>query len=187
MKIQSISKAYGSKQVLTDFSCTIPDHSVCAVMAPSGKGKTTLLRLLLGLEQPDSGRITGIPDKKAVLFQEDRLCMNLTAEANIRMVVGRKSSREEITVLLHRLGLEDIQKPVSALSGGMRRRAALARALLYDSGILILDEPFTGLDDENRHRAAQTILEYRKGRTLIFVTHQKEDLELLGTEQVITL
>lgn len=184
--VQNLAKSYGQQIVLKSFSCVIPNRSVCAIMAPSGRGKTTLLRLLLGLEKADSGRISGVPAKKAVLFQEDRLCMELSTEANIRMVTGKKVNREQITNLLNQLGLENEKKPVSELSGGMRRRAALARALLYDSGILILDEPFTGLDENNRMIAAKAILEYRKERTLIFVTHREEDLDLLGAEQVIT-
>lgn len=184
--VQNLTKSYGQQTVLKDFSCVIPNGSVCAIMAPSGSGKTTLLRLLLGLEKADSGTISGVPAKKAILFQEDRLCMELSAETNIRMVTGNKVTREQITHLLNQLGLENEKKPVSELSGGMRRRAALARALLYDSGILVLDEPFTGLDEHNRMTAAKAILEYRKNRTLVFVTHREEDLTLLGAEQVIT-
>lgn len=187
IQLLNVCKAYGQQTVLQNFSCIIPGGSVCAVMAPSGTGKTTLLRLLLGLERPDSGSILGIPNKKAALFQEDRLCMNLSAETNIRMVTGRQVSREQITSLLNRLGLENEKKPVSELSGGMRRRTALARALLCSSELLVLDEPFTGLDEENRLLAADAILEYRNSRTLIFVTHRQEDLSLLGAEQVVRL
>lgn len=185
--VKNLQKSYGSQNILSDFSCEIPGGSVCGIMAPSGRGKTTLLRLLLGLEQPDGGSITGVPGRTAVLFQEDRLCMHLDVETNIRMVTGKKVSREEIHRLLNRLGLEGTGKPAAKLSGGMRRRAALARALLYDSGLLVLDEPFTGLDEANRKLAVQVIQEYRKGRTLLVVTHRREDLELLEASQVITL
>lgn len=186
--LNQVSKAYGEKKVLCNLSCTFPSGSVTAVMAPSGTGKTTLLRLLLGLEQPDSGSITGIPVRKSALFQEDRLCPNLTAAANIRMVTGKSVSSGEIQQLLTALGLWDCRnQPVSQLSGGMSRRAALARALLHGSDLLVLDEPFTGLDEDNRLLAAKAIGEYRRGRTLIFVTHRQEDLPLLQADRTVLL
>lgn len=187
IELRDVCKAFGTRKVLEHFSCEIPSGSVCGIMAPSGSGKTTLLRLILGLEQPDRGSITGVPERKAVVFQEDRLCMELDMETNIRMVTGRAVSREQIKDMLTRLGLPVDQKPVALLSGGMRRRVALARALLYDSGLLVLDEPFTGLDDENRMLAARTILDCRRGRTMLVVTHRREDLELLDADKVILL
>ena len=99
-----------------------------------------------------------------------------------------KASKGEIQSILTELGLADsLTKPASALSGGMARRAALARALLSGGGLLTLDEPFTGLDEENRLLAAKAILTHRRGRTTILVTHRHEDLELLGVEQTIQL
>ena len=185
--LQNVSKSYAGRQVLRDFSGRIKDGSICAVLAPSGVGKTTLLRLILELEKPDSGIISGIPAKKAALFQEDRLCPNLSVPANIRMAVP-KASKGEIQSILTELGLADsLTKPASALSGGMARRAALARALLSGGALMTLDEPFTGLDEENRLLAAKAILNHRRGRTTILVTHRHEDLELLGVEQVISL
>ena len=185
--LQNVSKSYAGRQVLRDISCRIPEGAICAVLAPSGVGKTTLLRLILELEKPDSGIISGIPAKKAALFQEDRLCPNLSVPANIRMAVP-KASKGEIQSILTELGLGDsLTKPVSALSGGMARRAALARALLGSGELLTLDEPFTGLDEENRLLAAKAILNHRRGRTTILVTHRHEDLELLGVEQIIQL
>lgn len=183
IQLTNVCKSYNGKPVLHQLSCSFPDGSVTAVMAPSGTGKTTLLRLLLELEQPDSGTITGIPARKSALFQENRLCSNLSVLANVRMA-GKNSSTID---LLTRLGLQDsLHKPASQLSGGMARRAALARALLHDSDLLVLDEPFTGLDEENRRLAAEAIRQYRNGRTTVFVTHRQEDVELLGAEQVLT-
>lgn len=186
--LKNISKAYGGKQVLSHFSHTFPEGSVTAVMAPSGAGKTTLLRLILALEKPDSGSITGIPPRKAALFQEDRLCPNLSVLANIRSVTGRAAPEKKILSLLEQLGLaESASLPACQLSGGMARRAALARALLYESELLILDEPFNGLDEANRRLAAKAILANRKGRTLIFVTHRPEDPELLQADTLLEL
>ena len=184
--IQDISKSYGEKQVLSHFSWTIPQGSGCAVMAPSGAGKTTLLRLILGLEKPDSGRICGVPAAKAALFQEDRLISHLSALTNIRMAVT--CSEAQAKEVLSALGLSDCwDKPVSALSGGQARRAALARALVHPGELLTLDEPFTGLDEGSRLLAAETIRRFRHGRTLLLVTHRREDLPLLDMTAQIDL
>lgn len=185
--LQNVSKSYSGRQILRDFSCRIREGAICAVLAPSGAGKTTLLRLILELEMPDSGLISGIPVKKAALFQEDRLCPNLTAAANIRMAVPR-ASKAQIQSILTELGLTDsMATPASALSGGMARRAALARALLCSGELLTLDEPFSGLDEDNRLLAIGAILAHRRGRTTILVTHRHEDLDQLGVEQIIQL
>lgn len=185
MELKHISKAYAGKTVLQDFSCVIEDGSFCAVMAPSGAGKTTLLRLILGLEKPDSGEILGVPTRKSALFQEDRLCPALSVLANVRLVLDKKS---DPTPILEAFGLKDsLRKPASQLSGGMARRTALARALACPGDLLILDEPFNGLDEDNRILAADLIRQYRNGRTAILVTHRMEDLELLGIEKCITL
>ena len=126
--IQNISKSYGEKQVLSHFSCVIPQGSSQAVMAPSGTGKTTLLRLILGLEQPEEGSISGIPAKKSALFQEDRLFPQLSALKNLRMAMP-KWNEEEARRLLSELGLEDcLNQPVSTLSGGQARRSSAASA-----------------------------------------------------------
>ncbi len=185
--LNDISKSYGGKPVLRHFSCKISQGSVCAVMGPSGSGKTTLLRLILGLEAPDSGEITGVPPEKSAVFQEDRLCPELSLVGNLRMAVP-KCSKPELTRLLDALGLVDsADKPAAQLSGGMARRAALARALLCDSNLLTLDEPFSGLDEAARHAAIQAIRTYQKGRTLLLVTHRAEDTELLQADQVLFL
>lgn len=185
--LEDVSKSYGQKRVLSHFSRRISYGSGCAVMAPSGTGKTTLLRLLLGLEKPEEGKITGLPPGKAVLFQEDRLFAHLSPEKNLTMVLPRLG-REEARRVLTELGLGDrLDIPVSGLSGGQARRVALARALLAPGELLALDEPFTGLDEASRETAAEAIRRYRRGRTLILVTHREEDLSLLGITERIDL
>lgn len=185
--VNHLWKSYDGTPVLENFSCSIPRGSCCALLAPSGAGKTTLLRLLLGLEQPDSGIILGIPARCSVLFQEDRLFPGLCAVSNV--TAATSCSRGEATALLSRLGLEDEsqKKPVRLLSGGQARRVSLARALLAKGELLILDEPFTGLDDSTRQLCAAAIRDYRQGRTLLAVTHNLDDLPLLGIEKRITL
>lgn len=185
--LQNISKSYAGKPVLRNFSCRIREHGVCAILAPSGVGKTTLLRLILGLETPDSGSISGVPHGKSAVFQEDRLCPGISAAANIRMAVPGVANRE-ISAILTELGIGDsADKAASALSGGMARRASLARALLADGELLTLDEPFSGLDDDSRMLAAAAIRKHRRNRTTLLVTHRQEDLELLGVTQTIQL
>ena len=146
-----------------------------------------LLRLLLGLEQPDRGEITGVPHRCAAVFQEDRLIPGLSAVSNV--TAATSCSRGEATALLSRLGLEDEsqKKPVRLLSGGQAQRVSLARALLAKGELLILDEPFTGLDDGTRQLCAAAIRDYRRGRTLLAVTHNPDDFPLLGIEKRITL
>lgn len=184
----NISKAYGDKQVLLHYTQAFEAGKCQALSAPSGMGKTTLLRLILGLEQPDSGCITGVPAAKSALFQEDRLFPELTVDANIRMAVGKRVQDADIAAVLETLALMDSRfLPAKALSGGMARRAALARALLYPGELLTLDEPFNGLDAENRNRAAQAVLEFAKDRTILCVTHYEEDMALLQPWKVHTL
>lgn len=186
--LSRVSKSYGEKKVLSDFSAVIPAGQVTAVMAPSGCGKTTLLRLILGLERPDAGEIHGVPEKCAAVFQEDRLCPLLSTEKNIKMALGRRADTNRLHGLLESLDLEAAaDKPASELSGGMRRRAAIARALLADFMLLTLDEPFKGLDSGNMHRAADAILEYAAGKTVILVTHSETEAEILNAGKLINL
>ena len=150
---------------------------------PSGVGKTTLLRLILGLEKPDSGKITGVPGKKSAVFQESRLIPELTIRGNLRLVLGNRFPETEITAMLTRLDLTDcLDTPAANLSGGQQRRSALARALLYGGELLVLDEPFTGLDEDNRRKALDTIRAYPKEAIVLLVTHSREDAEALGAE-----
>ena len=183
--VRDLWKSYGEKQIFAGFSCQIPQGSRCAVLAPSGSGKTTLLRLLLGLEAPDAGTICGVPAEKSVLFQENRLIPRLSALDNIRMAAPEAGTAA--AGILEQLGLDTLTQtqPAETLSGGQARRAALARALARQGGLLALDEPFSGLDDDARRRAAGTILRYLRGRTLLLITHRPEDLALLDITRQI--
>ena len=186
--LTDISKSYGENKVLEHFTLTFPQSSRTCVMAPSGRGKTTLLRIILGLTKPDSGTVIGCPPKTAAVFQEDRLCGNLTVGANLRMVCGKTKKAPEIQALLEHLGIgETLSLPASQLSGGMARRAALARALLTNPELLILDEPFTGLDPAARDQSAAAIREYAPGATILLVTHRKEDAALIGAAGIVEL
>ncbi len=188
MELSHISKAYGAKSVLRDLTLSFPRGSRCAVMGPSGRGKTTLLRILLSLEKPDGGTVSGVPRSTAAVFQEDRLCRNLTVRGNLRTVLGGRYREDEAASLLGRLGLENcLDLPAGQLSGGMARRAALARALLTKPELLILDEPFTGLDETARLRCAEAIRDLPENTTILLVTHREADAALIGAGNIVHL
>jgi len=176
LQVSHLCKAYGGKSVLRDVSFSAGPGLTC-ITAPSGGGKTTLLRLVLGLEAPDSGTISGLEAARlSAVFQEDRLLANRDAAGNLRFVLGSAYRSEEAGALLERLGLSAADtKPVREYSGGMKRRLSLARALLAPFDLLALDEPFTGLDAENRRRAAACIRSYAQGKIVLLAAHAPED------------
>lgn len=177
-----ISKSFGEKRVLESFSYTFRDGSFTAVMGPSGCGKSTLLAILMGTLPADSGEI--VPSgsfRRSAVFQENRLCENLTAGGNIRLVTGKKYSADDIAAELAALGLDGCEnKPVKELSGGMKRRVALLRALLADYDVLFLDEPFKGLDDATKDLVIDRVRIKTSGRTVIMVTHDITECEKLA-------
>jgi NitT/TauT family transport system ATP-binding protein len=186
--VNSVSKAFGDKQVLRDFSAVFPGGELTCVMGESGAGKTTLLNLLLGLLTPDSGTVTGLDGLRlGAVFQEDQLTSTRNAVAAVRFAAT--VSDGIIADHLLTLGLDDssIHQPVSELSGGMRRRVALARAVLSDPDVLFLDEPFTGLDPDTKHVAADYLLRHTTGKTVILVTHSTAEAELLGARNLLRL
>lgn len=175
IEFQQVSKAFGGKQILTELNWRIEAGECWHVTGASGIGKTTLLRLLMGLEKPDCGRIIGIAAVRfAPVFQEDRLIETMNAGENVALVCD---DRKAIHTLLCRLLPETaLEQPVRTLSGGMRRRVALVRALLAPSDVLVLDEPFTGLDIENIKNTVKAIYDYSQERTVVLVSHGTETL-----------
>lgn len=170
LRIDNVSKAFGEKTVLADFSYTFENGKNYAVTGSSGVGKTTLLRLICGLIKPDSGRVD-VPDGTRVraVFQEDRLLPWRTVLKNVTLGNGGEALARE---LLSALGLEgEADSLPASLSGGMSRRVAIARALCAEPDVLLLDEPFNGLDDEMKARAAALIFDRMKGKTVIVITH----------------
>ncbi len=188
IRLDRLSKAYGEHRVLENFSAFIPSGKITALMAPSGQGKTTLLRILMGLETADSGHIDGLEGLRlSAVFQEDRLCENLTASANIRLAAPRKNP-EEISHALQAIGLEGVSRqPVRELSGGMRRRVAILRALLADYDLLFLDEPFKGLDEVTKELVIRDTRQRAAGKTVLLVTHDKEEADAMGACQILEL
>ena len=149
LEISHLTLSYGEKRVLEDFSLTLPLEGVTVLSGPSGCGKTTLMRCIAGLERPQNGTVSGIaPSETAFLFQEDRLFPWRTAEQHILDVLP-KARRGEADRWLALAGLEAEKAAYpAALSGGMKRRLALARTLALGGKLYLLDEPFTGVDGD---------------------------------------
>lgn len=194
IQIQKLTKSYGEEQVLSGVELTLRAGRRYLLMAPSGAGKTTLLRLLMGLETADSGSISGLEQKKlGVVFQEDRLCEACDALTNILLAAeaggktGQQLRREVIRDAAELLPAECLTKPVRELSGGMKRRVCLLRAVCSGGDVLILDEPFNGMDEQTRARCAEYLLRRQEGRLLLMTTHRREEAELLQGELLETL
>ena len=183
MRVVHLTKRFGGHTVLEDVTMEFPAGSVTCIMGASGRGKTTLLRCIAGLETAEGGRVEDVPGPVAMVFQEDRLCDGLNAEGNVRLVTGGAMTLEEIRAHLTELGLGGcLAQPAAELSGGQRRRVAIARAVCFGGGLLLLDEPFKGLDAETRQQTAAYILRYRNGAAVVCVTHDREDAAALGAE-----
>ncbi len=186
IRIRQVSKSYGEKAVWRDLNLAISPGSSTALMGASGCGKTTLLRMMMRLEEPDGGSIEGVPQRISAVFQEDRLCPGFTAVENIEMVM-QTHNREELLGHLTRLGLGDsLDKPVETLSGGMKRRVAIARAYLAPSEMIFLDEPLKGLDEDTKASVIAWMQEQRQGRTVLLVTHDRGEAGRLA-EQILEL
>lgn len=172
IEVRGICKHFGQKRVLENFTATFPGGQTTCVMGPSGCGKTTLLHILLGIECADCGTVEGLPSRISAVFQEERLCEDFSAVANIRLVTGKTISETAIEDCLCAFGLSGSTRlPVRELSGGMKRRVAIARAILAEGELLILDEPFKGLDEATRRSVADEVRRRTEGRTVIMVTH----------------
>ena len=186
VEFRHVYKAYGANEVLQRVTFTLPGGGVRCLMAPSGSGKTTLFRVLLGLEHADSGEIRGIsPGRISMMFQEDRLCETLTPVENVALVLPAETRRADVAALLAEILPRDcLGQPAMELSGGMRRRVSLARAVAFPSDLIVLDEPFTGLDQATKEKVIAFVLRHRAGRTLLVATHGEDDARLLGAERV---
>lgn len=183
ISFSGVSKAFDGREVLREIDWEIEPDCPVAVLGNSGSGKTTLLNLLTGLIKPDKGSITGTKGLLAsMVFQEDRLLPWLTARQNIDVVAqkGRTRSEELLTAL--ELS-QDGDKYPEELSGGMKRRVAVARALNFESGLLLLDEPFKGLDRDLKQKAMELVASRLKGRCFVLVTHDHEEADFLSERQ----
>lgn len=186
--VKNLKKSFRDKTVLNNLSITLKEGHTTVIMGQSGCGKSTLLNILMGIMKPDEGIIEGIGDRRiSVVFQEDRLCDEFDAVSNVKLVLREDPGSSQIIKDLMRVGLEEediVGKPVSKLSGGMKRRVAIVRAVMALEDILIMDEPFKGLDKENREKVISYINERVKDKTLIFTTHNIEDVETFKGELI---
>ncbi len=183
IELQSISKSYGAVNVLKDISWNISSDDIWLLTGPGGCGKTTLLRLILGLEKPDSGSVNLLGDYKyarvnaGVVFQEDRLCEQFNATENVAMVNERLSEAVAREDLLHFLPEECLSKEVSLLDPVERRLVVLVRACIIPSDILLLDEPFRGMNEELQKKALSYIRDKAGHKGIVISQRQSEGLE----------
>ncbi|WP_409968909.1 ATP-binding cassette domain-containing protein [Bengtsoniella intestinalis] len=192
IELKNLSKTYGEQVVLDDVSIILPSGKLTCLLGPSGKGKTTLLRILMGLETADAGTITGLEGlQKSAVFQEDRLCEGLNLYINILLPHLQKGSDltlSQIKTALQALDLEGNEgKLVRDLSGGMKRRVAILRALLAPYDILFLDEPFKGLDGKTKEKTMDYFKEKARGKTVLCITHDEAEVAYLKPEMIVRL
>lgn len=168
LSFSGISKTYGENLLFKEFNAKYEAGQIYYFRSPSGSGKTTLFRIIAGLEDSDAGVVLR-SELPAYAFQEDRLCEDYSAIKNLELVCRNKE--EAFGYLVPLLDEEDMHKPCNLLSGGMKRRVEVARAFAADRGIVLLDEPFAGLDEENRRKMQNYIEGYGKDKVVLIATH----------------
>lgn len=183
-----VSKSFDGVPVLKDLSLTVKPLGVTALMGQSGSGKTTICSLLLSIEKPDAGRIDNPYKRISCAFQDPRLIPWLTAEENVSFVLtglSQTEKRDKAREILTSLGLGNaFGKLPRELSGGMQQRVSLARAFIAPHELLILDEPFRGLDEGNKARVIGLIRKEAERCPVLLVTHDVSDIEALNAETV---
>lgn len=193
-EVKSLYKSYGEKKILGGLNLQFPAGKITVLLGPSGCGKTSLLNILAGIDKLYSGSVSGF-DSNAIscVFQEDRLLPWLSAKSNIvfalRSKMGDDLAHQAATEALCAVGLSDyLDAKPGSLSGGMRRRVALARAFAYPSDLFLLDEPFSSLDLKTRISVMDLFLGLRSkdGRAAIIVTHDVREAIYLA-DKIVTL
>ena len=182
IEIKDLTLTFDQKIIFAHQDFTLPDTGVVLLNGESGIGKTTLLRVLAGLMKPQSGSVHGLENRKiSFVFQEPRLLEHRSALFNVALVSDERTAKK----LLDRLHLGDVMdQKARSLSGGQQQRVSLARAFAFSNDIVLLDEPFTGLDMENKQRAIDLI---RTAKLAIVVSHDPKDDELLHPDRKINL
>ena len=183
LSLENLNKSFGDKTVIKNFSYSFGPSGVYAIRGKSGVGKTTLLRIIAGLDKDYTGSMVGGGiGGVSVAFQEYRLFPQLTALQNVLFPNSEAKNEAEVKTLLKKLGFEDAELELfpDQLSGGMKQRVSLARAFLKDAPILLLDEPTKELDPKNAGRVIDLIKENSMSRLVILVSHNDEDISSLG-------
>lgn len=190
LHLQGLGKSFGTREVLKAIDLQVPAGQFVSLIGPSGVGKSTLLRLLAGLDTPSRGRLaiqaTDGPAEVRIMFQEDRLLPWRSVLRNATLGVrGRDEEARRLLAAVGLAGREDDYPLV--LSGGQRQRVALARALLHGPDVLLLDEPFGALDAITRASMQLLLLELlqRQPRTVVLVTHDVEEALLLSDRVLV--
>ena len=191
--VRGVSKAFGDLVVLSGLSIRVPEHRITSVLGPSGCGKTTLLNVIAGTVAPDSGCVEGMGGAGvSYLFQEPRLLPWKSVSGNVDFVLRDRMTaaerKEAVGSVLALVGLHEFRASRPAqLSGGMKQRAAMARAFAYPSEVLLMDEPFRALDLPLKlalMRAFVALWE-RDRRTVLFVTHDIQEALFLGDDILV--
>ena len=178
IRFNSVSLSYGDKQIINELSFSFETGKKYALMGESGIGKSTMLRIIAGLIKANKGTVELYGDSLSYAFQEDRLFPWLTVIENVTLVsrMHKSDADNKAKQILLALGLsEAINMYPDELSGGMRQRVSIARALMYDGDVLLLDEPFRALDEATAKQTAEYVFDLSKDKTVIFVTHDKAD------------
>ena len=191
-QVKNISKYYGDLKVLEDISITFPKNKTTCILGPSGCGKTTLLNIISGITEMDSGQIIGFKDDISFVFQEDRLIEWKNINDNLEFVLKNRMDRKRIRVTIEKylkmVNLEEYKYYYPReLSGGMRQKISILRAFAYPSQILIMDEPFKSLDINSKQLLIDFFKELKniESRTCIIVTHDIEEALTLGDKIII--
>jgi len=191
IKIRDLSVRFEETIVFERLNLDIPTQAATCLMGRSGCGKSTLLQVLMGLVKPMNGSITGVADKTvSVVFQENRLCGHLSVMRNILLPVRETAeSNNRAQMLLTAVGLDENvwKQKAHELSGGMKRRTAIVRALMPEANLYLLDEPVKELDEENQENVINLILKVTAGKTLIVATHESDDIQRFNAEKLIRL
>lgn len=187
LSVENICQSFGELSVLDNVNFKVSDDEIVAVMGPSGCGKSTLLNIISGLEKPDSGLVSGLKDSIAFVFQDDRLLPWKTVWENIALV-NDQEDKEAIESLIYDVGLEGFEqyKPAK-LSGGMKKRCSIARAFYYKSEILLMDEPFQGLDYFLRQEMLKMLLRVWNShkKPVLFITHEIDEALMVANRIII--
>ena len=188
MKFEHVSLSFDGQQIFTDLSLSLSPGSVHCIIGRSGSGKTTILRLMMGLQSADDGLISGFDTLRiGVVFQENRLIEHLSAFQNVMLVAHPTITPTTVREALNGLEIFHQNSPVRTFSGGEKRRVALVRAVLHKGDLLLLDEPFKGLDTPMSIKAADFVRTQTDGATVLLVAHDREEALRLGTQHIIAL
>ena len=181
IEVQNVSKSF-EREVLKNISFSAEEGEVVFITGESGIGKTTLLHIMMGLIKSDSGRVSGVSERQTCVFQENRLLERLTVLDNLKFVSDMTDDdlKKECREILPE---EVLYQQVIKLSGGMKRRVAILRAMIADADIIFMDEPFTGMDEATKARVIAYIQHKKENRTLIIVTHNKKEIDMFDANQ----